>query len=229
MSAPAAQRRPTLDACWNRIGVWSRDQASCPELQQVTHCRNCRRYATAGRAMLEHPMSADYRDDWTERLATPRQSRENASSAALLFRLGDEWMGLDCHHVQEVTEMRSIHSVPHKAGSLVKGLVNMRGELKICVSIGTLLQIDKAEEDYRVDHEIHERMIYIVKDGQGFVFPVSEVHGIHRYSEDARKPAPATLSKSRQSFTAGVLAWNQQHVGVIDHELLFYALTKGIQ
>ena len=58
---------------------------------------------------------------------------------------------------------------------------------------------------------------------------VSEVRGIHYYPENALKPAPATLSKSRQSFTAGVLSWKQRHIGVLDHELLFYALAKGLE
>jgi chemotaxis-related protein WspD len=220
---------PAIDDCWNRIGVWSRDHASCPELQQVTHCRNCRRYSAAGRSLLEHPMSADYCEEWTERLAAARQTREDPSNALLLFRLGDEWLGLDCHQVQEITEMRLIHSLPHRTSPLLKGLVNVRGELRVCVSIGSLLQLDKAEIDYRVDHDIKERIVCILRDGQSFVFPVSEVRGIHHYPENALKPVPATLSKSRQSFTAGVLPWNQQHIGVLDHELLFCALARGLQ
>jgi chemotaxis-related protein WspD len=229
MTAAAPAKLSRLDDCWNRIGVWSPERASCPELQQVIHCRNCARYSSAGRSMLEHPMTADYREEWTERLASARQTRQIGSSALLLFRLGDEWLGLDCRHVQEVSEMRSIHSLPHRTSSLVKGIVNIRGELKLCVSIGSLLQLQKSEEDYRVDHEIHQRMIHILKDGQSFAFPVSEVHGIHHYPENAVKPAPATLSKARQSFTAGVLSWKQRHIGVLDHELLFYALTKGLE
>ena len=229
MTAAARAYPSGLDDCWNRIGIWSPERASCPELQQVIHCRNCARYSSAGRSMLEHPMTADYRDEWTERLASARQTRQAGSNALLLFRLGDEWLGLGCLHVQEVSEMRSIHSLPHRTDSLVKGIVNIRGELKLCVSIGSLLQLDKSQEDYRVDHEIHQRMIHILKDDQSFVFPVSEVHGIHHYPDKALKPAPATLSKSRQSFTAGVLSWEQRHVGVLDHELLFFALTKGLE
>jgi len=229
MSEAARHGLAAIDDCWNRIGVWSPDRASCPELRQVIHCRNCRQYSAAGRSMLEHPMSADYCEEWTERLAAARQTKEGASNALLLFRVGDEWLGLDCHQVQEITDMRLIHSLPHKTNPLLKGLVNVRGELRVCVSIGSLLQLDKAENDYRVDHDIKERMICILKDGQSFVFPVSEVRGIHRHADSALKPVPATLSKSRQSFTAGVLPWNQQHVGVLDHELLFYALTRGVQ
>lgn len=230
MTRAAIETPATVDDCWNSIGVWSPKRASCAELEQVIHCRNCRHYSAAGRSLLERSMSTDYRDEWTARLAVARQTRESASNnAALLFRLGDEWLGLECRHVQEITEMRVIHSLPHKTSAHIKGLVNLRGELKVCVSIGSLLQIEKAAEDYRVDHEIHQRMVHIRKQDQSFVFPVSEAHGIHRYPDHALKPTPATLSRSRHSFTAGVLAWNNHHVGVLDYELLFYALSKGLE
>ena len=229
MSATTHHSLPAIDDCWNRIGVWSPDRASCPELRQVTHCRNCHQYSAAGRSMLEHPMSADYCEEWTERLAAARQTTEGAPNTLLLFRLGDEWLGLDCHQVQEITEMRPIHSLPHKTNPLIKGLVNVRGELRVCVSLGSLLQLDKAEDSHGFDRSIQERMVCILRDGQSFVFPVSEVRGIHHYLDSVLKPVPATLSKSRQSFTAGVLPWNQQHIGVLDHELLFYALTKGLE
>jgi len=223
------EKQATVDDCWNKVGVWSQTRASCPELKQVIHCRNCRHYSTAGRSLLERSVPGDYREEWTARLAQTRQGRQSTSNAALLFRLGDEWLGLHCRHVQEVTEMRLIHSLPHKTSTLIKGLVNLRGELRLCVSIGSLLQIEKAQDIYQVNREIHERMIHIRNQGQSFVFPVSEVHGIYRYPDQALKPTPSTLSKSRHSFTTGVLAWNDQHVGILDYELLFYALSTGLQ
>jgi chemotaxis-related protein WspD len=229
VSEAVERRAAPVDDCWNRIGVWSRGRASCPELQQVIHCRNCQRYSSAGRSMLERPMSDEYQLEWTERLATADSAPEDRSRSVLVFRLGDEWIGLDCRFVQEISEMRSIHSLPHKTGTLIKGLVNMRGELKLCLSIGALLQLDKATEDYRVDHEIHERLIYVAKQDQSFVFPVSEVHGVHRYCANSVKATPSTLAKAKQSFTAGVLAWENRHIGLIDDELLFYALAEGLK
>ena len=229
MIPAAGDTRATVDDCWNSIGVWSRSRPSCPKLEQVTHCRNCRHYSNAGRSLLERPMAADYRAEWSARLAAARHTRTSACNAALLFRVGDEWLGLDCRRVREITEMRLVHSLPHKTGTLVRGLVNLRGELKVCVSIGALLHIDKAQQNHQADHEIRERMLHVHEQGYSFVFPVSAVHGIHRYPDNALKPAPATLSKARQSFTSGILGWNNQHVGILDHELLFYALNKGLE
>ncbi len=219
----------TLDDCWNRIGVWSTEAASCPELERFVHCRNCDRYSAAGRQMLERPVPVAYRQEWTERFTHVKHNRGEASRSVLLFRLGDEWLAIGSMFVNEITPMRTIHSLPHRNDSLVKGLVNIRGELKICVSIGSLLQLEKARESYTTDHEILERMIFISKDEQSFVVPVSEVHGVFHYTDNALQATPATVAKSRHSYTSGILGWDNRHVGVLDHELLFYALARGLQ
>ncbi|HHJ17759.1 MAG TPA: chemotaxis protein CheW [Gammaproteobacteria bacterium] len=219
----------TLDDCWNRVGVWSPQQASCPELKRFIHCRNCNRYAAAGRQMLERPMPDAYRREWTERFAHAKRNDGESNNSVLLFRLGDEWLAIDSRYVNEITPMRTIHRLPHKSDSLVKGLVNIRGELKICISIGSILQLEKAREAHIADHEILERMILIEKDGQSFVFPVSEAWGIVHYADYALQATPITVAKASHSYTSGILCWDDQHVGVLDHELLFYALARSLQ
>ena len=229
MSSSDREMAPQIDACWNRIGVWSRDVASCPELKQFIHCRNCSRYSAAGRQMLERPAPEDYRLEWTERFTRAKHSEEARAGSVLLFRLGDEWLAMDSHCIKEICEMKSIHSLPHRSDPLLKGLVNIRGELRICISIGNILQLEKSTGSHAIDHEIYERMVLVEKDTQSFVFPVSEVHGIHHYASNELHATPATIAKSSNSFSTGILPWNGHHVGILDHEFLFYALARGLQ
>jgi chemotaxis-related protein WspD len=226
MSATPAPGK--LDDCWNRIGVWSRQGASCPQLKSCVHCRNCEHYSMAGRHMLERAVPEDYRRQWTERFAQPKQAAPTSSNAVLLFRLGDEWFALNNRCVSEITQMLTIHCLPHRSDSLVKGLVNIRGELRICVSIGSALQLGKSSESHFTDHEILERMVSIEKDEHSFVFPVSEVEGILHYADHELRALPATLANARSKLTTGIVSWNDRQVGVLDHELLFYALARGL-
>jgi chemotaxis-related protein WspD len=229
MTDRSAQPRSLLHDCWNHIGVWSKDKASCPELQRFIHCRNCAHYSASGRQMLERPVPADYRSESTARFSRVKLEQQICDNAALLFRLGDEWLALNSLLVNEITPLRTIHSLPHRDNPLVKGLVNIRGELRVCVSIGSLLHLDRARESYTTDHEILERLIFVEKDNQGFVFPVSEVHGIHHFSDAEVDSLPATLSHAKNNFTRGIITWHEQHVGILDDELLFYALMRGLQ
>lgn len=217
-----------LDDCWNRIGVWSQEAASCPELKRFIHCRNCDHYSAAGRQMLERKTPDDYRREWTKRFSQSQQQEANCNNSSLLFRLGDEWLAINSLCVNEITQMRTIHSLPHRDSRLVKGLVNIRGELKLCISLGAILKLEKAQESYVTDHEIHERMLLVEKGDESYVFPVSEVHGTYQYTDNDIQAPPATVSNAKSNFTSGMISWNDQHVGILDHELLFYALGKGL-
>lgn len=228
MNAPPTSEAPAVDDCWNRIGVWSRLAASCPRLQQYIHCRNCEHYSASGRRVLERPVPEDYRREWTERFAQPEAAAEAAANSVLVFRLGDEWLGIDSRYISEVTHVGKVHSVPHRTDRVIKGLINIRGELRLCVSIGSILHLEKATENHFVDREILERMILVEKDDQSFVFPVSEVYGIVRYADQQVRALPATVAHAKSKLTTGIVAWKEHSVGILDHELLFYALAKGV-
>jgi chemotaxis-related protein WspD len=229
MNTNAEFQRDELDKCWNRIGVWSTGKASCPELKRFVHCRNCSHYSAAGRHMLERVVPDDYRREWTERYAQKGQIEEICNHSALLFRLGDEWLAIESRYISEITQVRKIHSLPHRSDKLVKGLVNIRGELKLCISIGTILKLEKARDSHTANHEIRERMILIEHEQQSYIFPVSEVQGTLHYGDQDLQALPATLANAKNNFTRGIFTWNEQHVGILDHELLFYALERGLK
>jgi chemotaxis-related protein WspD len=125
--------------CWNRIGV--RGDHSCPELAQYVHCQNCPVFAAAGRRFLDAPTPPGYLDEWAERLAAPVEEAAADLEGALVFRLADEWLALSVHALVEVTTPRPVHRVPHRGG-LLAGLVNIRGELSLCVHLAKLLGIE---------------------------------------------------------------------------------------
>ena len=56
-----------------------------------------------------------------------------------MFRLGAEWFALPTIAVDEVAELRGIHSLPHRRGGMLLGLVNVQGELIVCVSLARVL------------------------------------------------------------------------------------------
>ena len=232
MNRPVKETKDStwLDDCWNRIGVWGTSgRASCPELEHCIHCRNCSHYSESGRRMLERPASESYLRECTARFGEVERVQEDTGNSVLLFRLGDEWLALNSLLVSEIAGVRTIHSLPHRNNPSIKGLVNIRGELRICLSIGALLKLEHARESHTTDHEIPERMILIARDDQSFVFPVSEVHGIHRFPEHSVEALPATLSHAKNTLTHGIIAWQNHHVGLLNHDLLFYALDRALK
>ena len=133
-----------VDDCWNRIGV--NGDRTCPELSEHVHCRNCPVFAGAARAFFDRRAPEGYLAEWADLLGRPRRDAGRSTTRPLLvFRLGVEWLALALSVVAEVTALRPVHRVPHRTNRVFSGLVSLRGQLQLCVSLHGLLDVDPAD------------------------------------------------------------------------------------
>ena len=191
------------------------------------HCHNCPVYSKAGVQLLDRPLLPEYRRAWTEHFAQEKKLAVPARTSALLFRIHAEWLALPTQAFQEVAERRPVHSLPHRRQGIVLGLVNVRGELLICVSLGHLLGLD--EPPHRdTPRTTYDRLLVAKWDGHRLVFPADEVRGIHRFQTPELQEPPATLAKSKLSYTQGILHWQGRAVGLLDADLLFSSLNRSL-
>jgi chemotaxis-related protein WspD len=218
----------TQSDCWNRIGVWG--DHSCPELLEAVHCHNCPVFAAASRRFLDAPPPPSYLEEWTERLIAPIEETARNVQSVLIFRLCDEWLALRVEVLLEVTSPRPIHRVPHRAG-LLAGLVNIRGELQLCVHLTQLLGLTPRDHGPVTPDgkNCPSRMIVVESEGSRWVFPVDEVDQVYRFSLDDLTSAPATVARSIGRMTRAVLAWRERSVGYLDDAQLFRALQARIR
>ncbi|MCF6322769.1 MAG: chemotaxis protein CheW [Gammaproteobacteria bacterium] len=216
--------------CWSTIGVWGAEDEKCPRLDDVLHCRNCDVYSNAGRSLLTRAIPEDYQDYWTSLLAREKTRKSHDSLSIVVFRLGDEWLGLPTITIKEISEIRPVHGIPNSQNLVVKGLVNVRGELKLWVSMGRLLSVDKGggSDTFALRKSFLERLVIFVKDGEQFVFPVSEIIGTHRIWRENIREVPATAANSIYSHLAGLFELEGRNVGLLDEELLFNSLQRNL-
>jgi chemotaxis-related protein WspD len=73
-----------------------------------------------------------------------------------------------------------------------------------------------------------DRMLVIGGDDRRVVFPVSAVHGIHRYHVCDLSPAPATVAKSTLPFTFAMLQWRERSVACLDADKLLSTLDRAV-
>ena len=210
------------DACWQRIGVWG-DRA-CPELRAVTHCHNCPVFAAAGRRFLDAPVPPDYLDEWTDRLAAPAADAGGGEFGVLVFRLGDEWLGLSVGVLVEVTGPRPPHRVPHRGG-LLAGLVNVRGELHLCVRLDLLLGTELPS----TPPPGNPRLVVIRRETECWAFTATDVDQVHRVREHDIVPVPPTLGRAAARLTRGVFAHGGRAVGLLDPDRLFTTLRERVR
>jgi chemotaxis-related protein WspD len=220
----------TQTDCWNRIGV--RGDRSCPELATVVHCHNCPVFAAAGRRFLDAPYPDGYLQEWAQRLAAPREEAATDLKSVLIFRLDEEWLALPVDVLIEVTTPRPIHRVPHRGG-LLAGLVNIRGELQLCVRLKQLLGItgreNEREEARKPANAALARLLVVQREAERWVFPVDEVAQVFRFPIHELTRVPATLARSAVRFSRGVFVWQGHSVGYLDEASLFQRLRTTIR
>ena len=201
--------------------------ASCPQLKAHVHCRNCPTYSAAAVALLDRDLPADHLADWSSHFAQGKEVHELEADSIFIFRIGAEWLALPAWVFNEVAELRAIHSLPHRRGGVMLGLANVRGELLICVSLGKVLGLEEpvpARPQARADR----RLLVISREDRRMVFPVDQVHGIHRSDRRELRAAPATVAKAAANYIKAVLRWRDKTVGCLDEQMIFHTLERGL-
>ena len=214
-----------LYACWNEIGVYGK--GDCPELQKFIHCRNCPVYSSAGLQLLNRQLTPEYRREHTLHFAREKSVVVPGKMSAVIFRIANEWLSLPTQAFLEIAERRLVHSLPHRRKGVVLGLVNVRGELLICVSLGRLLGLEQIGPP-DLARKTHDRLLVVSWEGNRLAFPVDEVHGIHRFQPAELKAPPATVAKSNPTSTLGIFAWCERAVGFLDADSLFASLNRNL-
>lgn len=227
--------KPTLTVnskfndCWNEIGVWRSGEQRCEKLDSVIHCYNCDTYSRAGRSLLDRDVPEGYEEEWTDVLAKEKVIQEKNLASVVVFRLGTEWLSLPVSMIGEITLIRDIFDLPHNHNPKLRGIVNIRGELIICMSLGYLIGVERPDDEWlKADRSI-QRLI-MMREGSGYiVFPVSEVHGITRHHPDELNKAPDTIKKTNLSFIKGVIKWKGNNVGCIDEAALTAEIANNLK
>ena len=230
---PAAPPAPTtppgdreeLFECWKQIGV--EGDGSCRELRELLHCRNCPVYSKAALLLLDRKLPAEYREERTNYFAQKRKLASGNKISALIFRIGPEWLSLPTETIQEVAEHRTVHSIPHRRHGILLGVVNVRGELLLCVSVGRLLGLDHGASSEKL-RTFYDRLLVVSWDGKRLAFPANEVRGIHRFGPDELAHPPSTVTRAALTFTRGILSWRERLVGLLDPDLLFSTLNRSL-
>src|SRR5262249_12484693 len=158
---------------------------------KVVHCHNCPVFAAAGQQLLERRPPVEYVAEWTRRLARDEGGEARQIAAVLVFRLAEEWLGLDVRRAGEGAPGRSPRRVPHRSDQLLAGLVNIRGELHLCVSLHALLGVEPGATSPAGQER--PRLLVTEQRQQRWVFAVDEVLGVCPLPLSDLRSVPATL------------------------------------
>ena len=223
-----------LDDCWNRIGVHG--DRSCAELERHIHCRNCPVFSAAARTLLDVPAPAGSGRTATEHFAKAEQEELGIAAGAdtqsvIVFRLRAEWYAIRAAVCQEITDLRPIHSLPHRRDGAVLGVANVRGGLLVCISLAVVLGVAAQPEAIPVQSRRRAAVprLLVARGTTGtIVFPVDEVHGMERFRARDLKDVPATVAQAQATYTQGLIPLGDRTVGLLDDQLLLYTVERAL-
>lgn len=214
--------------CWTEIGI--RGDRTCPELETVIHCQNCAVYVQAGRSLLERTAPETYVREWTQQIAQPRpQQRSDRTHSAAIFRLGREWLALPADCCDRILDPCPIHRLPHRSNAILRGFVNIQGQLLLCVSLHALLNLDAPTSD-RTNPEptpgSYPRLVVVRRQREVWAFETDEFYGLHRYFAQDCRNALTGDSPALQNFTESILPWHDRQCSYLNRDRLFEALRQ---
>ena len=188
------------------------------------------------RSFFDREPPPQYLEEWVERLAQPEQQVEQDPVSLVIFRLHEEYLAVQTGWLVEVTLPQPIHAIPHRSNDVVLGLANIRGQLRICVSVHGLLGVALAPSIQQIHHneaprDAHPeasplRMLILHERSEQWVFPVEEVLGVHSLPKDALRSVPSTFGRAG-AFSQSVFSWEGHTVGNLDGTRLLSALRSA--
>lgn len=228
-------QNPVSEICWKSIGVWGKvssgASARCPKLEKVIHCRNCEIFISAGRNLLEREMPDEYRTEWTQVMSAEKEDDLPGTVSAVVFRIEEEWLALRTQVFAEIIAPENLHShsLPHRNNPILIGVINVHGEIQLCISLKELLGIEAGEPGKEKKKTAHQRVMVLNSAEGQWVFPVNEILGIYRIHPNMFQNVPVTVAKAQSTFTKGLFHLEEKQVAFLDDDLLLYSLKRNLQ
>jgi chemotaxis-related protein WspD len=220
---------PTGGDCWNQIGVWAIGGGTCPRLEETGHCRNCEVFTHAGRGLLDRPIPPGLVDERTSQYAQEGKAGEAERFSITVFRIGSEWLALRTNSVQEVTEHRPVHRLPHRSNRKLLGVTTIRGELYLTLSLAELLGIGPGDGTESTGGRLVVPRHIVMRRGEhSYAFGVDEALGVYDVRVDQLQPVPGTLEKASVRFVESLAEVAGHSVGLLDEELLVYGFSQAL-
>ena len=181
-------------------------------------------------ALGDRPLDDATIDAFTRHYSEARLTDDVALASAFVFRLGSEWFALATSLLVSVAVPSVVHSLPHRRGSAVAGLVNVGGDLVVHVSLAGLLGISAGASSSGAPGAGRSvPRLVVLGDARGrLAITVDDVWGVHHHDPALLRVPPPTLTRAPSSFTTAILEVDGHVVACLDAARVMDALSSAL-
>ncbi len=108
------------------------------------------------------------------------------------FKIADFWYGIDVMKIQEITHSFPLTSVP-LVDPFIIGLINLRGQVAITISLSVLFGLDKAEAS-------NKKNIFCNIDNSLIAVEVDKIGDVIEVNPAQKKVVPSTIPESTRGL-----------------------------
>jgi len=199
----------------------------------------------ASAALLHRSILTEALDERTAQLAAPLpRTRQSNMLSVLVFRLRREWFALSASLCRQVISPMAAHTLPHRSNGTLLGVVNVRGQMLLKVSLLEVLGLPFAASDSDCTEPVsghglkggaaakaYPRMVVIEQalpsgGSDVWVFEVDELDGIHPIELNALESPAAGVQMSASACTRRVFLWQNRRVSLLDDTQLINTLRQ---
>jgi chemotaxis signal transduction protein len=167
-------------------------------------------------------------DEWTARIAGPKYSSDAGESLALVvFRCTSQWFALSAHLFDRVCSIRPVRPIPFRTSDTFRGLVNLDGELSLCVSLPAILGLSNTNEPRsRLSH--CRRLCLIRYQRERIAFEVDELLGHRKIPRSSFSAAPENLTATPGAHTESFCTLESKLIALLDTDKLSASLRRAL-
>ena len=189
-----------------------------------------KQHSSASTRLLGRAIPANYRAAQTEQIAQSQQVAAASKVSALIFRLGHEWFALPSVLCHQVLEPLTAHTIPHRSNQTLLGVVNVRGQMLLKVSLLQVLGLSRDTSDATTVKHC-PRMVVVEKAMESggsdtWVFDVDELYGIQPVLFSELEPPATGTGNSPATCTRYLFLWQGIRVNFLDDIRLFETLRQ---
>ncbi len=210
--------------CWKEIGVWG--LSTCEKLDKYIHCRHCPEYSKAGRQLLNRPIEKKSISEWTKQFSKEKTETQDITLSVVIFRIENEWLAIRTEYFQEIQEWRQSHSIPFRTNRVFKGIVNINGELLLCISASELIGV--GNKGVNIVDLAKKRLIILKSENLRYVIEADEFIGVISISQEELQKTPSTISKSPKSLSVRLFNFKKLQIGLLDQDKLFNTIEEEL-
>lgn len=172
----------------------------------------------------------EYYKRWMEQMSELEAVDRVLFSPVLIFRINEHCLALNAEVVREVTTLQKVHRIPYSTSEIIRGLVNVRGDLQIRVSLRLLLELgEQQQKGQSLSRKVYPRLVVIEKERQVFAFFTQEIYGATSIEKAHLAPVAESSFSVLDTCVKHTFLIKNTTVKWLDDDLIFYQLRKALQ